>query len=226
MVCHAGVEPQWRQIVVASEISIPAGHERPAEAIAERALTDDGTRGLCVAVRGLRVGFFSAPSAGNVANDGLPRGPLRACMNAPKVHSMMNRARLMTVYGVDAKGGKSFKDINDPRHMCETSASPPMLPWETAHVVEWRIENLAVSRKGAPCMYGGIPIRPGKAITSPPFRAAGVCGSLRFWPAGFYSEPQRRAKARRGSVMAQIAFARASLFCTQVLPRREEGVGG
>mmetsp|Transcript_21081 Transcript_21081/g.60961 ORF Transcript_21081/g.60961 Transcript_21081/m.60961 type:complete len:380 (-) Transcript_21081:46-1185(-) len=120
---------------------------------------------------------------------------LTFCLTDKRMHAMMNRARLMTVYGVDAKGGKSFKDINDPRHMCETSASPPMLPWETAHVVEWRIEDLIVSRKGAPCMYGGIPIRPGKSIVSPPFRAAGVCGSLRFWPAGYYSDPQRRSKA-------------------------------
>mmetsp|Transcript_66868 Transcript_66868/g.131606 ORF Transcript_66868/g.131606 Transcript_66868/m.131606 type:complete len:248 (+) Transcript_66868:2-745(+) len=79
--------------------------------------------------------------------------------------------------------------------MCETGVAPPILPWEVAHVVEWRIENLTVSRKGAPCMYGGMPLRPGTSIASPPFRAAGVCGVLRFWPVGYYSEPQRRRKS-------------------------------
>merc|ERR1719401_2982544 len=100
---------------------------------------------------------------------------------------MLNRARTVTVYGVDGSGKRSYKDFRDPAHMCETGAAPPLLPWEVSHVVEWRIEGLTVSRKGAPAMYAGVPIRPGTSIASPPFRAGGVCGSLRLWPAGYYS---------------------------------------
>jgi len=116
------------------------------------------------------------------------------CLKDKRLLKTMKRARGLTVYGIDAYGNRTFKEAHDPSHMCETSSAPQLLPWETAHVVEWRIEGLQLSRRGSPVYYGGVPLRPGQSITSQPFSAGGVTGFFRFYPSGFWTESQRRKK--------------------------------
>lgn len=116
------------------------------------------------------------------------------CLRDPRVAKMMQRARTITVYGLEKNCKRTYKEQHDPSQMCETSVSPPLLPWEVSHVVEWRIQNLSLSRKGSPVMYGGVVVRPGRSLASPPFLAAGVNGFLRFWPTSYWTETQRRKK--------------------------------
>jgi len=117
------------------------------------------------------------------------------CLKDEGLKKMLKRSTSMTVYGLDGAGTRTYKDFMDPAHMCETSIAPPLLPWEKAHVVEWRIEGLKPCYKGAPCIFAGKPVVAGSCFASPPFRAAGVNGYLRFWPAGYWTETQRRRKA-------------------------------
>lgn len=117
------------------------------------------------------------------------------CLKDKRLHETIRRAICITVYGVDKTGQRTFKEVLDPAHMCETGISPPMLPWEDAHIVEWRIEGLKLSHRGSPTTYGGMEVKPGCFIASPPFRAGGVCGFLRFWPTGYYPPSRRRKKA-------------------------------
>lgn len=117
------------------------------------------------------------------------------CLKDQRLADSVRRSICVTVYGVDRAGVKAFKEVLDPAHMCETGISPPILPWETAHIVEWRIEGLKLSHRGSPTTYGGIEVRPGSFIASPPFRAAGAHGFLRFWPQGYYPTPTSRRKA-------------------------------
>lgn len=117
------------------------------------------------------------------------------CLRDERMKEMMRRAMTVSVYGRDKDGSRTYKDSHDPTFACETGMPTPILPWESAHVVEWRIEGLRLSRKGSPATYAGVVVRPGTSIASPPFRAAGINGFLRFWPAGFYTETNRRKKA-------------------------------
>lgn len=117
------------------------------------------------------------------------------CLQDRRMEKAMQRQCIITVYGLDEGGSRMYKDIHDPTHMCETGTPPPLLPWEMSHVVEWRIEGLGLSHRGCPVTYAGMVVRSGACIASPPFRAAGACGFLRFWPAGFFTETSRRKKA-------------------------------
>jgi len=116
------------------------------------------------------------------------------CLKDARLAKTLRRAAALSVYGLSKTGERSFKDPNDPAHMCELGPSPPILPWEHSHVIEWRIEGLKPALPGRPMEHAGIQIRPGQSIASPPFRAAGVCGFLRFWPAGYWTESQRTRK--------------------------------
>lgn len=105
------------------------------------------------------------------------------------------RETTVSVYGKERGGQISYKEALDPHRQCEVGTVPPLLPWEISHVVEWRIENLMIGKlKGSPVMHGPIVVRPGISMASPPFRGAGVTGYLRFWPAGYWTEAQRRLK--------------------------------
>lgn len=119
------------------------------------------------------------------------------CLKDTRLHASLKRQLCICVYGIDHDGIRRYKELNDPFYMCETGIAPPLLPWEVAHVVEWRIEGLKLSFRGSPVTYGGMPVAPGNAIASPPFRAAGVVGFLRFWPQGYYPACVRRKKAAR-----------------------------
>mmetsp|Transcript_64218 Transcript_64218/g.150769 ORF Transcript_64218/g.150769 Transcript_64218/m.150769 type:complete len:391 (+) Transcript_64218:70-1242(+) len=118
------------------------------------------------------------------------------CLQDERMRHLMKRQTRMNVYGVDFSGALTLKDYQDPIHGCECSLAPPLLPWETMHVVEWRITGLQYSGfdKGAPVMHNGRAIDPGTFITSPPFRAAGVKGFLTFWPAGYWTACNKRKK--------------------------------
>ncbi|CAE7360620.1 unnamed protein product, partial [Symbiodinium natans] len=64
------------------------------------------------------------------------------CLEDERMTHLMKRQTRMNVYGVDFSGALTVKDYQDPVHGCECSFSPPLLPWETMHVVEWRITGL------------------------------------------------------------------------------------
>jgi hypothetical protein len=112
-----------------------------------------------------------------------------------KLETDLKRSLAVVVYGLDRGGKRVYKDDLNPAHLCEKgSIAPPLMPWETAHVAEWRIDDLRLSRHGYPAQRGGMEVRAGASIASVPFRAAGVCGYLRFWPSGYWTETQRRRK--------------------------------
>jgi len=119
------------------------------------------------------------------------------CLQDDRLRKAMKRMTSVSAYGVDYSGKWAYKDHHDSHHGCEISLSPPMLPWEKMHVVEWRIEGLSYNgcQKGLPVLNFGSPVTPGTYLSSPPFRAAGVSGFLRFWPAGYWTEAQQRKKS-------------------------------
>lgn len=117
------------------------------------------------------------------------------CLKDKRLHDIMRRAQMLTVYGLDCDGRRTYKDELDPAHMCELGMPPHLLPWELSQVVEWRIEGIQWSNHGSPLKHGSLTLKAGTFIASPPFRAAGVAGSLRFWPAGYWTEAARRQKA-------------------------------
>lgn len=116
------------------------------------------------------------------------------CLRDERLPKILQRSSCLTVYG-RADGSRTYKDALDPARTCELCGPPPILPWETSHVVEWRIEGLQLSCKGSPVAYRGMPLRPGGSIASPPFQAAGVSGFLRFWPMGYWTGTQRQRKS-------------------------------
>lgn len=125
------------------------------------------------------------------------------CLKDQRLQERMRRSTIVQVYGLDSNGNRVYKD--DLSHMCEMGTPMPLLPWETAQVVEWRIEGLRLSHKGSPTFYAGMEVRAGSSIASPPFRAAGVCGFLRFWPRGYWTESMRRRKASAPPGMEDLA---------------------
>lgn len=119
------------------------------------------------------------------------------CIKDEKFLKVMKRATCMIVYGVDFNGARTYKIPEDSHLSCEMSIAPPLLPWEQSHIVEWRIYGLDYSgtHRGLPVYYHGRHVRHGTSIASPAFRAAGVCGYLRFWPVSYWTEPQLRKKS-------------------------------
>lgn len=132
------------------------------------------------------------------------------CLKDERLAKSLRRAASVSVFGLSRTGERSFKDPFDPTHMCELGASPAILPWETSHIVEWRIEGLRIGQPGQPLVHAGTLVRPGASVASPPFRAAGVCGFLRFWPAGYWTESQR---TRRTSEIPGAEAARSEGRC-------------
>lgn len=122
------------------------------------------------------------------------------CLKDLRLQRQMKKSSTVTVYARERCSSKSagsavYKDAFDPRRTCDVGTPPHVLPWEAHHVVEWRIEGLASGKgRGSPLTYMGCPVRAGTSLASPPFRAAGVCGFLRLWPAGYWTETQRRTK--------------------------------
>jgi len=117
------------------------------------------------------------------------------CLKDKRLLHQMKRTTTISVYGKEKGGQISYKELLDPHRQCEVGTIPPLLPWEVSHVVEWRIENLVIGPlRGSPVLHGPIVVRPGISLASPPFRGAGICGFLRFWPAGYWTEAQRRLK--------------------------------
>mmetsp|Transcript_6949 Transcript_6949/g.12275 ORF Transcript_6949/g.12275 Transcript_6949/m.12275 type:complete len:383 (-) Transcript_6949:83-1231(-) len=119
------------------------------------------------------------------------------CLKDERLLMMMKRHTSIAVYGVDFTGARNYKDETDAHFAVDVGTASSILPWEKSHVVEWRIHGLqlAGSEKGLPVLLNGAQMRAGQSIASPPFRAAGVCGVLRFWPVNFWTEPQLRKKA-------------------------------
>lgn len=118
------------------------------------------------------------------------------CIKDEQFRTVMKRAASMEVYGVDFNGARTYKIPEDSHLGCEMSIAPPLLPWEQSHIVEWRIYGLDYSgtHRGLPVYHNGRPVSHGTSIASPAFRAAGVCGYLRFWPVSYWTEPQLRKK--------------------------------
>jgi len=116
------------------------------------------------------------------------------CVQDDRLYKMLRRAATITVFGREHNGSLTYKDFLDPAHSCEMSPSPPILPWETAHVVEWRLDDLSLNMQQMRGTFGGTPLVPGGSIASPPFRAGGVVGFIRFWPLGYWTEGRRRQK--------------------------------
>lgn len=119
------------------------------------------------------------------------------CLKDRRLMHLMKRTTIVSVYAKERDGSISYKDMLDPHRQCEVGTIPPILPWEVSHIVEWRIENLLIGElTGCPVTHGPVVVRPGISLASPPLRAAGVCGILRFWPAGYWTEAQRRLKVQ------------------------------
>lgn len=116
------------------------------------------------------------------------------CLKDERIVKMMKRQTSICTYGIDFNGIRTFKDRFDAAHTCEMSSAPPLLPWESSHLVEWRIEGLRYSSRGLPTTYWGHQIYHGQCLVSPPFRAGGVWGSLRFWPVSYWTETQQWKK--------------------------------
>mmetsp|Transcript_32317 Transcript_32317/g.57191 ORF Transcript_32317/g.57191 Transcript_32317/m.57191 type:complete len:420 (+) Transcript_32317:125-1384(+) len=117
------------------------------------------------------------------------------CLSDVRLIQQMRRTSTISVYGRQRKGPVMYKEQLNPQLMCEMGTPPPLLPWEAAHVVEWRVEGLVIGpRKGSPVYNGNQIVRPGTCVASPPFRGAGCCGFLRLWPSGYWTEAQRRSK--------------------------------
>lgn len=127
------------------------------------------------------------------------------CLKDQKLMHDMRHSTTVQVYARERDGRRTNKDLLDPVRMCEVGSIPPLLAWETSHVVEWRVDNLNTgTTPGAPMRHGPTIIRPGTALASPQFRAAGICGVLKFWPSGYWSEAQQRAK--RAHAAPHISF--------------------
>jgi hypothetical protein len=119
------------------------------------------------------------------------------CLKDKRLMQQMKRTTTVTVHARERNGDLAHKDPLDPHRQCEVGTVPPLLPWEVSHVVVWRIENLLIGPlKGCPVTHGPIKVRPGISLASPPFRGAGLCGFLRFWPAGYWTEAQMRMKVQ------------------------------
>jgi len=76
---------------------------------------------------------------------------------------------------------------------------PPKLgavPWAPGEGmrVEWTVRNLSVDYKCMNVTCNGVTLQQGKYISSPTFTIAGVEGSLRFWPNGFFNYAQKRER--------------------------------
>eukprot|EP00933_Yihiella_yeosuensis_P082028 TRINITY_DN95765_c0_g1_i1.p1 TRINITY_DN95765_c0_g1~~TRINITY_DN95765_c0_g1_i1.p1 ORF type:complete len:511 (-),score=61.61 TRINITY_DN95765_c0_g1_i1:118-1650(-) len=117
------------------------------------------------------------------------------CLKDERLSNMMKRAGSLFVYGVEQDGRRTFKDTLDPLH-CSESIIAPLLPWEQSQVIEWRIEGLAYPTGGRPVSYHSRKIEHGRCLASKPFRAAGVCGYLQFWPVSYWTETQMRVKSQ------------------------------
>jgi len=119
------------------------------------------------------------------------------CLKEVSLMQQMKRTTVVTVYAKERDGQISYKELLDPRRMCDMGTVPPLLPWEVSHVVEWRVDGLQCGpTRGFPIRQGPIVVRPGTSLASPPFRAAGVSGVLKFWPSGYWTEAQRRGKVQ------------------------------
>jgi hypothetical protein len=118
------------------------------------------------------------------------------CLKDARLQHQMQKTTTINVYAKERGGLVAHKDMLCPDRQCEIGTVPPLLPWEMSHVIEWRIENVIISPvRGAPVKSKGDQVvRPGMSLASPPFRGAGVCGFLRFWPAGYWTEAQKRMK--------------------------------
>lgn len=117
------------------------------------------------------------------------------CLQEVSLMQQMKRSTTVTVYAKERDGQIAYKEMHDPTRMCDVGTIPPLLPWEMSHIVEWRIDNLVCGRlKGSPVRHGPAIVRPGTSLGSPPFRAGGVSGFLRFWPSGYWTEAQQRLK--------------------------------
>lgn len=117
------------------------------------------------------------------------------CLKDVSLMQQMRRTTTISVYAKEKSGEITYKEQLDPHRMCEVGTIPPLLAWETSHVVEWRIENLLIGPSSTcPVTHGPMVVRPGSSMASPPFRGGGVSGFLRFWPAGYWTEAQQRLK--------------------------------
>eukprot|EP00929_Paragymnodinium_shiwhaense_P019973 TRINITY_DN13451_c0_g2_i1.p1 TRINITY_DN13451_c0_g2~~TRINITY_DN13451_c0_g2_i1.p1 ORF type:complete len:494 (+),score=99.69 TRINITY_DN13451_c0_g2_i1:162-1643(+) len=120
------------------------------------------------------------------------------CLKDELLKHTISGCTSLAIYGIDMQGRSTYKDTSDLAHTNDLGNSTNIMPWENSHLVTWRIDNLVVSSKGRRVRYGtdgGIEVVPGKAIASPVFQAAGLSGFLRFWPAGYWTESQRKRKA-------------------------------
>jgi len=127
------------------------------------------------------------------------------CLKNQRLVDILKRETKLQVYGIDHDNNRMYKAWFDPAHSCEVSSSPDLLPWEVAHVVEWRIRGLKwVIGPNAGTFFWGRKMLPSQFLASQPFRAAGVCGFLRFWPVNYYNEAQLRKKKDISSVAEQL----------------------
>eukprot|EP00928_Gymnodinium_smaydae_P045798 TRINITY_DN30486_c0_g1_i1.p1 TRINITY_DN30486_c0_g1~~TRINITY_DN30486_c0_g1_i1.p1 ORF type:complete len:433 (-),score=96.54 TRINITY_DN30486_c0_g1_i1:255-1553(-) len=121
---------------------------------------------------------------------------LAFCLKDDLLQQQLEKARAITVYGIEAGGKRTVKDQHDRLHMVETGVPAPLLPWETSHRIEWRIVGMRHSQRGSPVTYGGMRIAPGVSIQSPPFQGGGINGTLRLWPAGYHTTAQTQLKQK------------------------------
>eukprot|EP00933_Yihiella_yeosuensis_P013142 TRINITY_DN12315_c0_g3_i1.p1 TRINITY_DN12315_c0_g3~~TRINITY_DN12315_c0_g3_i1.p1 ORF type:complete len:489 (-),score=57.05 TRINITY_DN12315_c0_g3_i1:93-1559(-) len=131
------------------------------------------------------------------------------CLDDVRLMQQMKRSSAIQVYSIDHLGQRVYKDASDPEHGCEMSGATPLLPWEVAHVVEWRIEGLSYRSK-LPVTYHGRQIAPGAYVSSPTFAAGGVKGYLRFWPAGYWTESQTWKRASVTAITTKSEFGMPS----------------
>jgi len=71
--------------------------------------------------------------------------------------------------------------------------------------VKWTIRGVQVNQKRGQVEYRGIVVPPGRYLQSPRFTIAGLEGSLRFWPNGYFSSAsrsERRDTNEQGSLNA------------------------
>lgn len=143
------------------------------------------------------------------------------CLSA-ETNEATRRLNIVTVTGEEREVShvepdavtKTFKNPSDPMRQCEIGVPPPLLPWESHHKVDWKIEELDADRKLLQVKYHGLEIPPGKFIASPPFEAGGVKGYLRFWPNGYFNNSQKRERGEMdlGGLRAH-AWCALGLFC-------------
>lgn len=131
------------------------------------------------------------------------------CLNDERLGKKLKRSNKITVYGLDADSRRTYKDPVDIDNMCEMSVPPPLLPWEVAHVVEWKIDGYKPGSGGIPTTLAGTKVDAGMSVASHPFRAAGVCGYLRFWPVSFYRATQLRKRSAMPPVVDDTCTGRS-----------------